>query len=1201
MPHHHRVLFANRRAGLFGLLALLTGLTLLGRQLTPARAAFPGVNGKIAFTSNRDGNDEIYVMNADGSNQTRLTNNTALDDAPAWSPDGTKIAFHSSRDGNEEIYVMNADGSNQTRLTNNSAFDFEPGWSPDGTQIVFASSRDGDNEIYVMNADGSGQTPLTGNTAGDGQPIWSPDGLKIAFISDRDLDYEVYVMNSDGSGQTNLSNNAAHDYWPSWSPDGTQIAFNTSRDSDFEIYAMNSDGSGQTNLSNSNLGDDLHPAWSPDGTRIAFESSRDGNNEIYVMNANGSGQTRLTDDLASDFAPDWQPAARLTIAKETSPAGGQDFAFSLYPDALTFLHKWGSPGPNKGQFSFPSHVAVDEAGNVYVADHHLHRVQKFDNNGAFVAAWGYDVISGNGVTTFEVCGPADTCQPGVSGSGPGQFTTPDGIAARGGFVYVVEAGGRRVQKFSDAGAYLAGWGGTGAAAGQFNDPEGVAIDAAGNVYVADNFNHRVQKFDADGTFLLAWGWDVVAGNGVTTFEVCTPADTCKTGVFGGGKGQFYSLTGIAVDGDGNVYVTEPYNRRVQKFDGNGNFIAMWGYDVVIGGGTGFEVCGPADSCKAGVSGSGSGQFNFPTEVAVDMADKVYVTDFFNHRVQIFTGDGVVLGKIGSVGNGDGQFNSPNGVAVDGAGTVFVSDSLNDRIQKFGQSSVLLDDSQSHTYPPLQPGVYVLAELLPDGWTLDDIDCDGGSPAENGATVSLTLAAGDDVTCTFSNVGPPRLTIVKTVDGSGAPTNWSFGFSSTLGTFGLTNGNPDTTSGELAASDLVPGAFTVSEANPSGYATSASCDNGDSAAGGALSVTLDPGDDVSCTFTNTICQPGYYDTATGWACIPADPGYFVDTVGASQQTPCPPGYYQEFPDSSSCDAADPGYYAPGPAATEQTACPPGMTSPPAADSIDACYTLVSPATYFSPTTAGTTADDVPFGSEDILRWQAGGGWSVAFDGSAAGLAPTGKWKHNINAFAFHPLDGTLMAFAQNARVVPGIGPKVDGMDVVYWDGSSFSLYFDGQDVGLTNKTQEKIDSLHALPGSASPIGGGSCAVYLLISTQGPGKVTNYSGGPLNFSGEDVLGFCATNLGDTTTGLWHMVLDGSQQGMPKNSTDSISLSADGNTLYLTTKGAFNVDAASGGHSMVYAYDLTTQTFSGPVFVAPAEGLPAKVDGLQYEVTP
>jgi hypothetical protein len=155
-------------------------------------------------------------MNADGSGQTRLTDNNAQDFEPSWSPDGTKIAFTSDRDGNYQIYVMNADGSGQTRLTDTGGNSY-PSWSPDGTKIAFESTRDGNGEIYVMNADGSGQTRLTDNNAQDAHPSWSPDGTKIAFFSDRNDDFgEIYVMNADGSGQTNVSNNPGQDIEPDW-------------------------------------------------------------------------------------------------------------------------------------------------------------------------------------------------------------------------------------------------------------------------------------------------------------------------------------------------------------------------------------------------------------------------------------------------------------------------------------------------------------------------------------------------------------------------------------------------------------------------------------------------------------------------------------------------------------------------------------------------------------------------------------------------------------------------------------------------------------------------------------------------------------------------------------------------------------------------------------------------------------------------
>jgi TolB protein len=186
---------------------------------------------RIAFT--RGG--YIYVMNADGSNQTQLTN-SGYDSSPRWSPDSSRFTFTSVRDNpspstcnrapcNVEIYSMNADGSNQTRLTNNPAYDVSPEWSPDGSRIAFVNLDNNNDEIYVMNADGSNQTRLTNNPAYDHSPIFSPDGTRIAFLSNRDKidngwDYneKIYVMNADGSSQTRLTNTADNVYEgePDW-------------------------------------------------------------------------------------------------------------------------------------------------------------------------------------------------------------------------------------------------------------------------------------------------------------------------------------------------------------------------------------------------------------------------------------------------------------------------------------------------------------------------------------------------------------------------------------------------------------------------------------------------------------------------------------------------------------------------------------------------------------------------------------------------------------------------------------------------------------------------------------------------------------------------------------------------------------------------------------------------------------------------
>ena len=247
--------------------------------------------------------------------------------------------------------------------------------------------------------------------------------------------------------------------------------------------------------------------------------------------------------------------------------------------------------------------------------------------------------------------------------------------------------------------------------------------------------------------------------------------------------------------------------------------------------------------------------------------------------------------------------------------------------------------------------------------------------------------------------------------------------------------------------------------------------------------------------------------------------------------------------------------------------------------------------------GTTDDGVVYGLEDILRFDtATSTWSKWFDGSDAGLTPNGRAKHNIIGTYIPDVNSQLfyLNFAQDARNVPGIVGKVDGMDIVRWNDPGFTLYFDGQDVGLTAKSAEKIDAFTIVDASAWTHAG-TCQEVLLISTQGPGQVKNHTGSKLKFSGEDILAFCLTQSGATTTGMWAMYLDGSTQGMPRQSLTGLSASSDGSTIYLTTKAAFNVDSAHGTHSMIYVYSTATQSFSGPIFQATLEGLPTRVDAM------
>jgi Tol biopolymer transport system component len=267
-----------------------------------------GGTGQIVFNSDRDRIGQIYVMDVDGNNIQKVTNNQTDHNHPDWSPNGNQIAFDSYLSGNYEIYVVNADGTQLTRLTNNSASDTQPDWSPDGQQIAFISSRDGNSEIYVMNVDGTHLVRLTQNIAVDSYPKWSPDGHQIAFASNRDGKYQIYLMDSDGRNPLNISKNSYDDYAPDWSPDGKEIVFYSRRDNNREIYVMGVDGSNQHNLSN-NSKDDLLPVWSPDGQQIAFTSERDLNSEIYVMNADGSNQHNISNNSANDKDPQWRTSA----------------------------------------------------------------------------------------------------------------------------------------------------------------------------------------------------------------------------------------------------------------------------------------------------------------------------------------------------------------------------------------------------------------------------------------------------------------------------------------------------------------------------------------------------------------------------------------------------------------------------------------------------------------------------------------------------------------------------------------------------------------------------------------------------------------------------------------------------------------------------------------------------------------------------
>jgi TolB protein len=277
--------------------------------------------GTIAYSITPvNGDNEIYIINSDGSGRTPLTAHEGRDAGPAWSPDGSRIAFyvHAVDELSWFIFVMDSNGDNIEQLTDmEGVWDNSPTWSPNGTRIAFAREYPDQgyrSEIWVMNHDGSNQHQVDSILGGG--PEWSPDGGRIVFHSDSDGNYEIYTMDIDGSNVERLTSTDDDEFWPDWSPDGSKIAFVSERDGNAEIYKMNADSTNQERLTTNNS-EDWRPDWSPDGTEIAFVSLRDGNYEIYIMDAEGDNQRRLTHTTVHAIQPDWHPESGVGIDEES--------------------------------------------------------------------------------------------------------------------------------------------------------------------------------------------------------------------------------------------------------------------------------------------------------------------------------------------------------------------------------------------------------------------------------------------------------------------------------------------------------------------------------------------------------------------------------------------------------------------------------------------------------------------------------------------------------------------------------------------------------------------------------------------------------------------------------------------------------------------------------------------------------------------
>jgi dipeptidyl aminopeptidase/acylaminoacyl peptidase len=230
--------------------------------------AFSPDGSHIAFVVQRAGSSadaDLYVMNVDGKGPTRLTS-TGTNWDPTWSPDGTQIAFRKSVAGDEEIYVVGADGSGERDVSRSpQTWELAPSWSPDGTRIAFTSVRGNDQgpQVYVMNADGTGVKQLTDTADPHDSPQWSPDGDRIAFATQKNGVWGVDVMNADRSGIQRIAETPGRGASPSWSPDGSRIAYETgSVNADFaDLNVVNADGSGAHAIARDEFPDLCCPTW----------------------------------------------------------------------------------------------------------------------------------------------------------------------------------------------------------------------------------------------------------------------------------------------------------------------------------------------------------------------------------------------------------------------------------------------------------------------------------------------------------------------------------------------------------------------------------------------------------------------------------------------------------------------------------------------------------------------------------------------------------------------------------------------------------------------------------------------------------------------------------------------------------------------------------------------------------------------------
>jgi Tol biopolymer transport system component len=298
------------RNALLPLLVIGLPLAHAGVSLGPSPRGFEGT---LAFQSDRHGREDIFRITFNGAGRPtlrRLTNDPADDGGPAWSPTGDRLAFHSNRSGNYDLYLMDADGSNLRRLTDHPADEGQPNWSPDGRWIAFEGERDGRAEIYRLKVDSGRVRRLTHGLKLKLGPAHAPDGRKIAFMEKGPITWQVALLDI-ASGETKTLTSGGGNCRPAWSPDGRLLAVVSTRQSRrADIWLMEVERDASWMLRTRPDAYNYDPSFSPDGRAIAFATtlSRDQEDwDIYLSDINGRQVSPLTSGPGNDRFPVWRP------------------------------------------------------------------------------------------------------------------------------------------------------------------------------------------------------------------------------------------------------------------------------------------------------------------------------------------------------------------------------------------------------------------------------------------------------------------------------------------------------------------------------------------------------------------------------------------------------------------------------------------------------------------------------------------------------------------------------------------------------------------------------------------------------------------------------------------------------------------------------------------------------------------------------